>query len=535
MRPINNKHINLYYTSWSCYDRNFQVKDLAKLIVSGATDISYAFYNLEKVGDGYIIKSGDPWADHQKTQPTGIMPADTWQDSEKNQAGNFGQLRKLKGLGAEFNLHLSVGGWSWSKFFSPAVSTDVSRTMLINSIIEFFKTYPFFDGIDFDWEFLTNNGQNYGLDGNIANSEDANNFKKFLTSLRQTLTSNGMSKYLGMCVTAAPEKAVFPVQEIHPLLDEIRVMSYDFKGSWDLKDVGHQANPRKCSTSSYSCEQAADFYLSKGVPSNKLLIGYVAYSRGWQGSSALGQPATGNSPDTQFAAEQGICAYHMLPRPGAVEMWDNDAKAHYSYDASKKIINTYDTVESVAEKCKIVNEKNLKGLIVWEAAGDVLPENPRSLVMSAARNLFNKNSSVPPVPVVNNPPPTVPTTPVPAPTVPSVPFPSGTPEWKVGGVYNPGSKVVYNGKIYESIVSHTAHVASWDPASTPTLWKLSADIPSTVKPPVIPPVVPTIPVIPPYVPPPVVPTTPVPTAGCNCCNALWDKILDAIKSHRGSR
>jgi chitinase len=52
-----------------------------------------------------------------------VGPADTWEDSSVNKAGNFGQLKKLKEAGKKFNLHLSVGGWTWSKNFSLAVRT----------------------------------------------------------------------------------------------------------------------------------------------------------------------------------------------------------------------------------------------------------------------------------------------------------------------------------------------------------------------------------------------------------------------------
>src|SRR3712207_8610130 len=45
-----------------------------------------------------------------------------------------------------------------------------------------------------------------------------------------------------------------------------------------------------------------------------------------------------------------------LPRPGAVEYWDHQAKAAYSYDAQMKILNSYDTPASIAEKCKYVWE-----------------------------------------------------------------------------------------------------------------------------------------------------------------------------------
>lgn len=86
----------------------------------------------------------------------------------------------MKEAGKQFNLHLSVGGWTWSKNFSLAVRTQESRTILISSIIQFFKTFPFFNGVDFDWEYVSNDGKNYGNEGNIAHPDDSKNFQLFL-------------------------------------------------------------------------------------------------------------------------------------------------------------------------------------------------------------------------------------------------------------------------------------------------------------------------------------------------------------------
>lgn len=96
----------------------------------------------------------------------------------------------------------------------------------------------------------------------------------------------------------------------------------------------------------------------------------------------------------------GVVPYHMLPRPGATEYFDEESKAGYSYDPVKGIVNTYDTVPSVLEKCKIVHEKNLKGIIVWESSGNGNQiGTSRCLISAMKRGLFDQNfSSTSPVP-----------------------------------------------------------------------------------------------------------------------------------------
>ena len=101
------------------------------------------------------------------------------------------------------------------------------------------------------------------------------------------------------------------------------------------------------------------------MPARNLFIGVPFYSRGFAGSNGLGTPATGNSPDKSW--EDGVVDYKKLPLSGADEMWDHDAKASYSYDAQRKVFNSYDNPRAVREKCEYIKRMGLGGLIIWES------------------------------------------------------------------------------------------------------------------------------------------------------------------------
>jgi chitinase len=46
------------------------------------------------------------------------------------------------------------------------------------------------------------------------------------------------------------------------------------------------------------------------------------------------------------------------------------------------------------------------------------------------------------------------------------------PAWAEGNTYTAGTRVTYQGRLYEALVTHTAWVgAGWNPAATPSLWK----------------------------------------------------------------
>ena len=160
-----------------------------------------------------------------------------------------------------------------------------------------------------------------------------------------------------------------PVAQIHPLVDEIHIMTYDhMDGNWGLTTSGHHTNLRRAPYCTYSVEEATAAWLGYGVPSTKLWIGAALYSRGFANTDGIGKPCKGGSPDKSW--EDGIVDYKALPLPGAVEKWDEVAHAAYSYDSSRRVLNSYDNVQSVKEKCQFVHDNNLGGIIVWESSGD---------------------------------------------------------------------------------------------------------------------------------------------------------------------
>jgi chitinase len=127
-----------------------------------------------------------------------------------------------------------------------------------------------------------------------------------------------------------------------------------------------------------SVERAVDALIQKGVPPNKIVIGAAFYSRAFANTDGLGCPSSGVSPDKSW--EDGVCDYKVLPIQGAQEYWDDQAKATYSYDPMKRVLSSYDGVQSIREKTKFVWDRGLAGIIVWESSGDVSDlSSPRCL------------------------------------------------------------------------------------------------------------------------------------------------------------
>ena len=170
------------------------------------------------------------WADFQNPFiNNGVPPPNTW-DSPPSQLGLFGQFTKLlANTNNAFKLQLSIGGWSWSTNFSLAVRTASSRQSLAQSIVDLFVQWPCFKGVSVDWEYLSNDGVNYGNSGNIADPADSENFALFVEVLRGLFNDKGWDDYtIAMCFTSAPEKMKFDVERLVPLLDEWHVMTYEY-------------------------------------------------------------------------------------------------------------------------------------------------------------------------------------------------------------------------------------------------------------------------------------------------------------------
>ncbi|KAI8921823.1 glycoside hydrolase [Powellomyces hirtus] len=379
------KKLIVYHTNWACYARNFQVKDIPIQYIS---DINYAFFDLKPsaVPPHHLVPTiTDPWADHDKrfTGPSeGVSPPDSWDEHADGPWGNFGQLLKLKKLGMRFNVGLSIGGWTMSQRFSDAVRGDPERDGFVKGILALLDRFPgVFNRIDIDWEYISPIGSNHGAPENLVRAEDGENFIKFLILLRRALDSTGRSQYeISACVTGDPQKmSALPAAQMAQVLDTVNIMTYDFASSaWHPCATAHHTNLLSTPYSPLSVARAVEAYIAAGVPPGKIVIGAAMYSRGFANTSGLGHPASGVVEDKSW--EDGVCDYKSLPRCGAVEYWDEQAQASYSYDAARRILNSYDTPQSIRAKCRYVWEMGLKGIIVWESSGDVPVTSDRSLI-----------------------------------------------------------------------------------------------------------------------------------------------------------
>ncbi|MEU5567692.1 glycoside hydrolase family 18 protein [Micromonospora musae] len=386
-----------YFTQWGIYDRGYTV---GKLESSGAasrlTHINYAFGNVSEDGRCYVDGGpgeGDAWADYQRPVPAeesvdGV--ADAWGEPLN---GNFGQLAKLKARHPGLKVLISLGGWSWSTYFSNAARTDASRKAFVASCIDLYlkgnlpildggsggpgAAAGVFDGIDLDWEWPSWPGE----PGNVVRPEDRENFTKLLAEFRRQLDAYGRTTRKHHELTAflpanpATMDAGYEGRKIFRYLDFATVQGYDFHGTWE--SVTNQHSALRVPTGApddpdFSAEVAIDGWIARGAPRGKLVLGVPYFGRGWTGVTGGGhglfQPAAGPAPAT---FEAGFEDYRRLKTlPGSGYTLHRDLRGGHAWLFDGTTFWTYDDPAVVLQKMLYIRRSGLAGAMIWSLDGD---------------------------------------------------------------------------------------------------------------------------------------------------------------------
>jgi GH18 family chitinase len=403
-----------YYTSWSTYANAFYPKNLdTEGIASKLTILNYAFENIDPTNltcmeankassndenstdgnDG----SSDAYADYQKeyTSDTSVDgSSDTWNQPLR---GNFQQLKELKAKYPNLKILVSLGGWTYSKYFSDAAATDASRKKFVSSCINMYikgnlpqigddpaggtgVAAGIFDGFDIDWEFP---GSNSGHLGNHVSAQDGANYTALLNEFRTELDALGGPHHtLTAALPAGPtEINQLNIPSVANALDLGDVMTYDMHGAFETNGPTNFQAPLYDTPASpafgtaFTVNDAITHYLNGGYPAAKLTLGVPFYGRGWTGVPDGGQhgryqTVTGPTAAFPLSQEPGVVDWKELQAAGKTSnyYYDQDTKSTWIYDGTN--FWSIDTPDSLTDKRQYIKDNNLGGVMMYSLEAD---------------------------------------------------------------------------------------------------------------------------------------------------------------------
>jgi chitinase len=248
---------------------------------------------------------------------------------------------------------VSVGGWGNSDGFGPMSADDSSRARFVREIVAFCLDNGY-DGIDLDWEY--------------PGSADRQNFVKLVQELRDAFSELEDPFSISIALPSSDWRNGYNIQALRDLIDYFGVMTYDFHGSWSSHS-GHNSplyQPSSGLCQDGSLHQSANYYLSRGVPRAKLVVGAPSYGRRFN-TAELYQPPT--SSTNNGAAVSYADAVGLLGQ-GWTYHWDDVSKVPFLRNSANTQIISFDDTVSFRHKAEYVKDNDLRGVKVWALGYD---------------------------------------------------------------------------------------------------------------------------------------------------------------------
>lgn len=167
----------------------------------------------------------------------------------------------------------------------------------------------------------------------------------------------------------------YDIPELVQHLDWIGMMAYDFHGHWQGK-TGHNA-PFRHSPDNRDVEATTNYFIEKGAPPRKLILGYPTYGRSFTLANAEnnGVNATSTGPGVAglFTRSAGVLSYYEICDKIKSNGWrvvrdPENRIGPYAFSGNQWV--SYDDVEYFRVKARFVREKNLGGAMIWSLDSD---------------------------------------------------------------------------------------------------------------------------------------------------------------------
>lgn len=274
-----------YWGTWSHYRQGngkFQVSDIDGNL---CTHLMYTFFGVSSTGDVVLL---DPWLD--------------------TDLGNIQKTVALKQTYPHLKVLASVGGWNeGSAKFSSFARNPELRERFAQNCLNHVQKYGF-DGIDIDWEYPGQRG---------GQSDDRENFTKLLKAVSDLFKPRNLLVVIAAASAQPSAEISYNIPEIIPYLDLINIMTYDYYGSWDTTTGMNAPLYSKPGSDehfiTFSVNASIKYWLSQGVPAEKLTMGIPLYVRTFTLASPsnndVGAPIVGGGNAGPYTQTSGFLGY----------------------------------------------------------------------------------------------------------------------------------------------------------------------------------------------------------------------------------
>lgn len=282
---------------------------------------------------------------------------------------------------------ICIGGWNSGRGFASAVNDRNRRTFIMN-LLSFVRNRQY-DGIDIDWEPLER--------------DQYPAYEVFIRDLRAAMREVDPS----LLLTVACNSGETVFARLHPLIDQINVMTYDYAGAWPGWFTWHNA-PIYDGGARFPSNGAAppsihthmQEFISAGVPRSKLGIGIDFYGYVWNSGNGTATGGVTGPRQTWRTApwvKDNVPYYQIMESFYDARLYRWDSLAHAAYlsidrpsSADDKFIS-YDDETSCRRKIDYVRENRLGGVIIWELGGGWEPKaDPRDRLLQAVKSAVGR-------------------------------------------------------------------------------------------------------------------------------------------------
>ncbi len=283
---------------------------------------------------------------------THIAHAFAWPDAAGNLVAPAGFLYpdlNDAARAAGVKMVLSLGGWGNCAGFPGMTSSAANRARFIGQVVDFCEAHAY-DGVDIDWEFISNDAEKAG-------------FTLFIEALGAALKARSPGLLLTMAAPAEDFHGRWiDFERLADDFDYIGFMTYGYHGAWSAHS-GHNA-PLFASGGDPCGSVDRTFLYARGrrVPAEKILLGVPFFGRSFDCAG----------PGLPFTASRSWDYKDVVDLPGAewARVWDDVAQVPYKRRADGAMIIAYDDMSSVSLKCQYAKDKLVAGVVLWALGQD---------------------------------------------------------------------------------------------------------------------------------------------------------------------